>query len=275
MVDSTLAPSQPFHVRSISMPSRDHPLTQRVDEELQKIKPFVAESSLTPHVICDGLKGLGGLYECIEELLHLRLKQKKLMEVELDASVRLLDLLGIMRDCMVTKREQIKDHEMALRRQGEAVAQSKMHAQILSDKKAQKEIKNCFRLLKLKHMDDKYVLSCTGDKESDSWMVIRSLRETREVTISFLQSIFSFLSTPGPKTKSSSRWSLISKALHKRKVSCEDKLEDVGANDGEAETAQYQLQTLQSSIEDIEAGLESLFRRVIKNRVSLLNVLSS
>ncbi|URE17372.1 hypothetical protein MUK42_13496 [Musa troglodytarum] len=275
MAGCPATPSQPYHVRSISMPSRDHPLKLRVEEEMQKLKSSVAQSCLSAQIICEGLRALGGLYECIEELLHFptstysNIQEKESAEVELDGSVRLLDLLGIMRDCMMTTKEQIITLEIALRRQGVTVAESKMYTHIRFDKKAEKGIKSIFKLLK--QMDDKYVSCCTNDK--DSWMVTKILREARAITISLLHSIFNFLSMPRPQGKAS-RWSLISKALQKRKVACEGEQEEIEDTDGKIQRAQNQLRTLQNSIEDIETGLECLFRRLIKNRVSLLNILS-
>ncbi|CAL9149822.1 unnamed protein product, partial [Musa hybrid cultivar] len=275
MAGCPATPNQPYHVRSISMPSRDHPLKLRVEEEMQKLKSLVAQSCLSAQTICEGLRALGGLYECIEELLHLpmskysNIQEKESVEVELDGSVRLLDLLGIMRDCMMTTKDQIRTLEIALRRQGVTVAESKMYTHIRFDKKAEKGIKSIFKLLK--QMDDKYVSCCTNGK--DSWMVTEILREARAITISLLQSIFKFLPMPTPQGKAS-RWSLISKALQKRKVACEGEQEEVEDNEGKIQRGQNQLQTLQNSIEDIETGLECLFRRLIKNRVSLLNILS-
>ncbi|RZR93308.1 hypothetical protein BHM03_00021778 [Ensete ventricosum] len=243
------------------MPSRDHPSMLRVEEELQKVKSSVIESSSTADAIFEGLRGIQGLYGYIEELLCLpssnqifsNPQQRKWVEVELDLSVRLLDLLGTLRDSTNSIKEKIRDLEMTLRRQGETVVQSKMQAYIRPDKKAEKDVKNCFRFLK--QMDDKYALCFTDDKESDSRMLVRTLKEAREITISLLQSIFNFLSMTRPKTKTS-RLSLISKALHKRKMACKGEHEDIEANDRRVQKARDQLQTVQNSFDGIEAGLE-------------------
>ncbi|CAL9127799.1 unnamed protein product [Musa acuminata var. zebrina] len=138
----------------------------------------------------------------------------------------------------------------------------KMYTHIRFDKKARRVSRVSSNYLK--RMDDKYVSCCTNGK--DSWMVTEILREARAITISLLQSIFKFLSMPRPQGKAS-RWSLISKALQKRKVACEGEQEEIEDNDGK-------IQRAQNHIEDIETGLECLFRRLIKNRVSLLNIRS-
>ncbi|RWW56187.1 hypothetical protein BHE74_00037104 [Ensete ventricosum] len=214
-------------------------------------------------MMCEGLRGLGGLHDCTEELLYLpsskqlfsNPQHKRWVDLELDGSIRLLDLLGSLRDCMMTTIEQIRDLEIALRRQGEAAAQSKnkMHARIHSDKKLEKDIKKCFRLLK--EMDDNYVLFCANNKDTDKWMMTRTMMAATEITASILQSFFNFLFMPRMKTKGR-RWSLLLKALHKRRVACEGEHKDVGANGERVQKKRYQLRTLQNSIEDIEAELE-------------------
>ncbi|KAG6525876.1 hypothetical protein ZIOFF_015847 [Zingiber officinale] len=277
--DGVMAASQPFHVRSISLPSRDHPSMLKTEEELKKFRSFLAQSSLTSHTIVDGLKGLGGLYECIDEVLHLpssnqhfsSQQQKEWMEVELDGSIRLLELLGTLKDCTQEIKCQIRDQEMALRRQGEAVAKHEIHTHILSDKKLRKNIQNYFR--SLKHMNGKDALSCTEDKEYDSGKVIKSLKEARVLAIHLLQSVSDFLSMPRPK-RNASRWPLISKTLHKRKVTCKGEHEDAETNDECVPKIKDQLQTFQNSINHLEEGLDFLYRRLIRNRVAVLNFFS-
>ncbi|KAG1361048.1 hypothetical protein COCNU_09G005110 [Cocos nucifera] len=264
---AAVVPDQCFHLRSISMPSRSHPLALQVEEELHELKTCVASSSLTSHMMGNALRGLGDLYSCIEELLHLphnqqalsHLPQKRWLEEELDGSVRLLDSCGAARDSLVTVKEHIQDLQLALRRGGDAAIQSKMHAYIHFGKKAQKDLKNCLR--SLKQTDNRSVSSSAVYMDSELLMVVRVLTEAKEINISLLKSVLCnlFMARSRPKA---SRWSFISKALQRKKVDCE---EHENASD---------LEGLEVTIGDLETGLECLFRRLVQNRVSLLNILS-
>ncbi|XVF62266.1 hypothetical protein PTKIN_Ptkin08bG0203600 [Pterospermum kingtungense] len=62
-----------YHVRSISLPSRSHPSTLRVEDELNRFKTWESSSSSssTSEWICAGLSGLEDLYQCMDELLNM------------------------------------------------------------------------------------------------------------------------------------------------------------------------------------------------------------
>jgi len=160
-----------------------------------------------------------------------------------------------MRDNLVL----MKDHAQGLGftcRRKDAIPESKLRVYTHLRKKAQKEIKNCFK--SLKHEDNNCRCISTLGKHCDASMVIRMLMEARKITVSLLQAIFSSLSKPKGVSKDS-RWSIVSKVMRQRKVACEDELEYVN----EAET-----------LEHLGAGLDCLCRQLILNRVSLLNIIS-
>ncbi|URD88133.1 hypothetical protein MUK42_27520 [Musa troglodytarum] len=251
---SSTTTEKTFHVRSVSLPSRTHPTTLRVEEELLKLKLFVESSlasmsSITNEVICNGLKDLATLYDGIKDLLHqpriqqgLRLSnQTKALEEGVDGSMRLLDLCGTMKDAVVTSKEHAQDLQLALRRRGDSSTGEKVQAYICSRKETQKTIKKCYK--DLKQIDAKY---------SDLPVISRLLNEARMITRSLLCSILQSLVMP--KTKAS-WWPFASKAMRTM-------------------MGQNQLKAVEISLGDLENGLEHLFRRLIQNRVSLLNILS-
>ncbi|XP_039134312.1 uncharacterized protein LOC120271699 [Dioscorea cayenensis subsp. rotundata] len=271
-----------LHARSNSMPARSHPMIATAEEDLNKLKDCVMVS---PKMICKSLSSLSAFYDYTEELLHLPSNQqafshsqeKKWVEEELDASLRLVELCGIIRDTLAATKEHSQELEMVLRRKRSMTNESKHQFHIQSDKKTRKSIKNCVKALK--QMDG---------KDSDRSTVSKMFTEARDVTISLLQSVASSL--PPSSTQKKSRWSIVSKALNKHKVTCEE-FEDsncgnfsfnsiyecVSCKDVDAlrvVKAQDQLAEIMTSLEGLEMELESLYRRLIRNRVSFLNLLS-
>ncbi|XP_039134316.1 uncharacterized protein LOC120271702 [Dioscorea cayenensis subsp. rotundata] len=268
---------QGFHVRSNSLPSRSHPVTATAEEELNELKACVM---VPPKMIGKALSSLGAFYDFIEELLQMPSTQQVLshsqekiwVEEELEVSPRLVELCGIIRDTLAVTKEHAQELEMVLRRKRSMTNESKQQFHIQSDKKTRKSIKNCVKALK--QMDGK-----DSDRSST---VSKMFTEAREVTISLLQSVASSL-YPSSAQKTS-KWSIVSKALHKKKVvdanginfsfnsiyecvSCKD------VDDLRVVKALDELTAIMSSLEDLEMELEPLYRRLIRKRVSLLNLL--
>nr|CAD1821274.1 unnamed protein product [Ananas comosus var. bracteatus] len=181
------------HLRSISLPSRSHSVELRCEEELKKLKACVATFSETAETMCDGLSGaLGDLYECIEEALRLPSNQnalacphqKELVEAELECSIRLLDLCGAMRDNLGAMKEHVQDVRLALRRADDAAIESKMQALIRLTKKANKEIK--------KQISKNRRATSHSKEDHDLPTTVKLLKESREITVSLLESVISF-----------------------------------------------------------------------------------
>lgn len=220
-----------------------------------------------------GLRGVGELYELIEEILHLPSShslQTCQVEEQLDCSRRLLDVTGSARDSLIAMREHVQDIQSAIRRKGNTCVNSR--------KKARKMVKDCLK--SLAQIGGNHIVN-------DTDQMLKVLIEAREITISLLRSVLSLLSMP--KTKSS-LWFIVSIAISKRKVACK------GASDEESvdmclqasydcilrkdadsiriQMAHNDLQALHSRIEGLESGIEFLFRQSLRNRVTLLNILS-
>ncbi|KAJ0966902.1 hypothetical protein J5N97_023819 [Dioscorea zingiberensis] len=275
-------PEQRCHARSTSMPTGSHPVVRRVEEELTKLKACMSSLSTLPSFGCTvstqiAVRGLGDLYSSIEELLWLPSsqvscslpQQKKWVELELDASLRLLDLCNAVKDNLAATREHTQDLQLLLRRKGDMISESNIHAYVCSAKKANKDINKSLKALKL--MDCKCGSYLAVVEDPELRMVVMSLKEAREVTISLLQSVMSFMSKPCPKQ---SRWSSVSKALHKRRVVSEGHDYKSVISFSCKEYTHDQLASLKDKVQRLESEVELLFRRLIQNRVSLLNILS-
>ncbi|KAK5843831.1 hypothetical protein PVK06_006289 [Gossypium arboreum] len=113
-----------YHVRSISLPSRSHPTTLRIEDELKRLKTSEPSALSATESISAGLSGLGDLYQCMDELLNMSSTQQvlsmyqheKCIDELLDGYVKLLDICGIARDYMFQIKEHVHALQSALRR---------------------------------------------------------------------------------------------------------------------------------------------------------------
>ncbi|XP_023754181.2 uncharacterized protein LOC111902585 [Lactuca sativa] len=282
--------------KSISLPSRSHPTTLRIEELLNKIKATTASTE----TICSGLSQLTGLYECMDELLtssttHVlmsRQQNKKWVDELMEESVMLLDVCGNIRDILSEIKGHTRDLLCALRRRkGDLNIQNSITKYNCFRKKMIKDVRKL--VASLKQFDN----VTTGDSvvvDSDNHQLaatIKAVLGVVEMTISVFNSFLMFLSVPILKAN---RWSfVVSKLIHKGIVACEtqqehgilNELESVDSalqrlckhgslsgEGGNVEIAQCRLQRLGVQIENMESGFEYMFRCLIRTRASLLNI---
>ncbi|CAL5197427.1 unnamed protein product [Lathyrus oleraceus] len=287
-----------YHVRSISLPSRSHPSTIRVSEELNKLKAWevTSTSTSTSPSILIALSLLDDLYISFQHLLNMPSTQllishhrcEKFIEEVLDSSMRILDVCGITRDTMLQIKENVQAlHSSLRRRKGDSSVETSVAEYKFFTKKMKKNVNKL--ITSLKHMDTKLGLSPNLELDHHLSSVIRVLREVITMNLSVFQFILSFLSVPSSKSKAT-KWLLVSKLIHKGVITCEDNSEHANelqcveaalsslisdANNGEKlQAAHERLEALENAIESVEIGLENLFRRLIKTRSSLLNIIS-
>ena len=279
------------HVRSISLPSRSHPTTLKIQQQLNKLTTLEASSTSALGKTSNGLSGLEELYNCMDELLSLPSTQQALslhqhekwVNELLDGPVSLLDICGTARDVISQFKENVGDLESALRRRkGDVCIEISINNYISSRKKMNKDAK---KLLAAMKKDNKSPLL---DQEHQLSTMITVFREVNIMSISIFQSLLLLLSIPVLKSRPS-RWSLVSKFMHKGAVSCEESAENtelksvdlalgvLSSEEAKLETMQIALkgvEALEVSIEGLEKGLERMFRRLVKTRASLLNIIS-
>ncbi|EXB95397.1 hypothetical protein L484_014370 [Morus notabilis] len=273
-----------YHARSNSFPSRQHPLIPEFDEQLCRLRSSEAASSSSAS-LSGKLSGLQDLHDCVDKLLLLPLNQQALSNQKnekwvdelLDGSLRLLDMCNTAKDALQQTKESTQELQSIIRRRrgGESSLSSELK-KFLNSRKAVKKALH-------KAMESKCAFSLLNRDQE----VVSMLREVQSITLSVFESMFFFIS--GPK---SSSWSLVSKLMNSKTVSCEKVNESNEFASADAalnllishkmknsdstveENAQKQLQELEMCIQDLEEGVESLYRRLIKIRVSLLNNLN-
>ncbi|KAL1188518.1 hypothetical protein V5N11_005944 [Cardamine amara subsp. amara] len=257
-----------FHIRSNSFPSRLHPQAAHVDEQLARLRSCEEASTSSSSSICQRLDNLQELHESLDKLIRLPVTQqalaqeqnKKSVEKLLDGSLRILDLCNISKDALSQMKECLMEIQSILRRKrGDLSGEVKKY--LASRRSLKKSFQKVLKSLKVKQEQE-----CNDES-------LAVFGEAQTITMALLDSLFSFMS--GSKT--CGKWSLVSKLMNPKKVSCEAGENEFTRVDSEFQTDNTlkieDVQILESCIQDLEDGLESLSKSLIKYRVSILNIL--
>ncbi|XP_004233753.1 uncharacterized protein [Solanum lycopersicum] len=273
--------------RSISLPSRSHPATENIEEELTKLKTWEFSASPTAEAVYNGLVGFGEVHRCMGDLLNLpstlqalsQCQNKKWVDEILDKSVRFLDICGTTRELVSQLEENVKDVQSSLRRRKGDLS---INNYTTFRKKMKKEAKSL--ITALKRMDHEEVVDVMEIDDQLVSAVIRVLREVATIGISVFQMVLSFLSAP--ICKPISKWSLVSRLVNKGgDQENVNEIESVDAalstlpkcDPNETEKIQFvlsKLERVEAHFECIENGLDNIFRCLIRSRSTLLNIVS-
>ncbi|KAB1216888.1 hypothetical protein CJ030_MR4G016099 [Morella rubra] len=199
----------------------------------------------------------------------------------LDGSLRLLDVGNVARDALLQTKERILEFQSTLRRRrGSRMELAKEVEKYLTCRKVVK---------KAMQKASQRMQSNFKEKSNDSLPIVTMLKGVEKTTILAFESLLTFMVGTKLQSKSSS-WSLVSKLVHPKRVTCEDEeaneFEKLDAalqslinhktsqsdSTEQVENVQDCLGELESSIQNFEEALEHLSRRLVKTRVSLLNI---
>ncbi|KAL2939658.1 Elongation factor G [Bienertia sinuspersici] len=269
------ASSQP--IRSISLPARSHPTSLKIEQTLNRLKSrpvYSSDQVQGAESIQLGLLNLVELYAEVQDLiLSFSTQNKNLIEEAIESSVSLIDTCSSGRDLISGFREQVCDLQSALRRKGYSSIDQEKSMYLSFRKKAAKEVGRCLKVLK--QGEGKFGISAPMIDSDVS--LVRLVRETYNATIVVFRSLFLFLSTP-----STSKWSMVSRLVVKgtnknRNLSEVSEVDFALKNDTKSEvmTVQGRIGSLDSSLQILEGELGCLFRCLLQNRVSLLNILTN
>ncbi|CAI0469071.1 unnamed protein product [Linum tenue] len=261
-----------FHARSNSLPTRSHPLVSEIDEQVCRLRQSQAASTSSSS-IGHNLNGLQVVYDCVDQLFQLPTTQQAVINDQkcfnelLDGSLSLLDLCNTAKDVLSQMKESVAELQSAIRRrQGGLEGETRRY--LKSRKTVIKAIQKVLR-----GMDSKKSTS-SNNVETVSMLnveTIAMLKEVESAVVEVLECLLTFICQSSSKPSS---WSLITKLKRVSPVN-ENEFADVDASlkmNKSTEEVQVHLKSLQPRIQDLLEGVESLFRRLIKTRASILNI---
>ncbi|RZC56040.1 hypothetical protein C5167_014893 [Papaver somniferum] len=251
-----------YHSRSISLPTRSDPFTFAVEEQLCKLRSSDLTSSISNNLVA--LKDLSVMLLDVCGTIKDALSQMKQSAQDLQSSIRRWKMLkrGLgkichVKDVLSRMKQSAQDLQSSIRRRS-----NEFDAYVSSRKKICKVIQKCLSDLKR-----------NTNKNNDVVADASLLTEVEAAILAVFESVMSFLSAP-----KQNNWSLVSKLTTKHAAQVVNKVTkvDIALKPKviEAKEVQKPLASLEMNLEDLEDGLESVFRRLFKNRVSLLNILN-
>ncbi|MCL7029761.1 hypothetical protein MKW94_015686 [Papaver nudicaule] len=241
-----------FHVRSVSLPKSSHPLTLAVEEQLCQLR--ITEQATSSSSICKNLSGLKDLYECVEDFLSTQ--NGECLDSNLDGSILLLDVCSIVKDVLSQIKQSVQELQSSIRRSNE------VSEYMIARKKITKVIRKCLSDLK-------------NNKKNET--EVSMLTEVEAAALAVFESILLFLSVPKENKSLISKLMLTKRVAHKSNEEISEIMKVDSAVKSltkgiEVNNVRKTLGDLEMTLQDIEDGLETVFRCLIKNRVSLLNI---
>ncbi|XP_028765744.1 uncharacterized protein LOC114723700 [Neltuma alba] len=276
-----------MHIRSNSFPSAPHPVLSQFEGHLNRLKSSEAASSSSS--ISHKLGGLQDLYDCTDTVLQLStIKQalaqecnEKSVDKLLEGSLVLLDICCTAKDCLLQSKETIQGLHSVLRRRGSETSGFTIESgkYLASRKKMKKEIKKALANLKGTLKDS------STNEQNEALSMLSILKEAEAVAVNSLESLLLFVSDSKRHLKQR-RWSVISKLMQPKKITCVSEQSDINEFEevdaaleslishkhSSVQNLQTHLGNLELCIQDLEEGIESLSRQLIRTRVFLLNI---
>lgn len=255
------------HTRSRSFPcGSQEAAIVKVDESLLSES---TPSSLSS--VADRIKGLQNLYESIDDLLLLPHIQRsiahecpqKCVDEMMEGYIMLLDACAAAKDVVSVAKRDAQELLSGVRRRTHMEAAS---AYLSSRRKLRKMVQKASFLRKKQNLGKGYEMR----------PVEKLLMDAKSATLGMIGSLFFYMMG----TKAHSSGSLVAKIMESKRVE-ETEFTKVDAalmsfmhNGDDGVKFDDVLKSMECSIQMVEDGLECLFRRLIKTRVVLLNILS-
>ncbi|KAL1190054.1 hypothetical protein V5N11_033358 [Cardamine amara subsp. amara] len=195
--------------------------------------------------------------------------QEKWTEQVSEASLRMLDICNVSKDVMTLVKHSLKDLQLTLRGNESSDVNEKIAAYNRYKNKLKKETLKCLNCLKTMKESGGGGGRTAMPIEQSLQFVAEVLKEVRRVVVTMVESLFSLGCIPWLE-KRSSKGSLSSIFTIRSSYWLDDVWDETAV-----QSATTRLEAAEIAVEELEIELESIFRRLIQTRVSLLNILTS
>ncbi|XP_057752701.1 uncharacterized protein LOC130970590 [Arachis stenosperma] len=278
------------HSRHNSLPNAPHPLVSQLEEHLQRLK--TSEATISSSSVSHKLDGLKDLHDCADKLIQLPIEQKALaqecsnkqIDELLEGSLKLLDICSTAKDFLVQSKENMLEIQSVIRRKrGDGSNFTAACAEYLNSRKTmQKTMRKSLENLKTMKNDGK---ASSSSKDNNTSSMLTTFKEAEDVTLSSLECLLLLISGPRRSSKGS-KWSVISKLMQPKRIACDSQESDmnefekvdadlhslISHKPSSTDNFQINMENLEMCIQNLEIGIEHLSRKLIRNRVSLLNI---
>lgn len=203
--------------------------------------------------------------------------QEKLAHDVSEASLKMADSCAAAKDLLLLAKGHLQNLQSAFRRIAATKDSASEHTtnnSIAHHRLPRKQLKKAImkRLDSLKGMKNSFATEAAAEEQS-LVVVVKLLKEVRASTLSIVRSLLSLIAIPHPGSKSESGRR---DPIFRIKLTRMDSLSFWERCDvSDIRTMMKRLEEVEMVVDDMGAELEDIFRRLIRTRASLLNILTS
>ncbi|XP_057796996.1 uncharacterized protein LOC131013013 [Salvia miltiorrhiza] len=200
--------------------------------------------------------------------------QEKLAHDVSEASLKMADSCAAAKDLLLLAKDHLQSLQSAFRRI--AGAADHTGSSIAHHRLPRKQLKKAImkRLDSLKGMKNSFSAGAEKEEEEESLaVVVKLLKEVRATTMSIVRSLLSLIAIPHPGSKAESGRR---DPIFRIKLTRVDSLSFWEKCDvADIRTMMKRLEEVEMVVDDMGAELEDMFRKLIRTRASLLNIITA
>ncbi|XP_024971244.1 uncharacterized protein LOC112510159 [Cynara cardunculus var. scolymus] len=271
-----------IHFRSISLPTRSHPILFQLKYHLNQLKSQWGSDptpeSLHSNRILDALIRLRTILECLDDLLDLAPSRDSLrrhpewVEKVLEDFLVMVDVYGTFQMQISTLKQCNIAAQLATRRKDGL----KISVCIKGLKKTGREI---FKLMPFlhgiqEHNPSNYNITGSDPNPNPDVDLVGVIRGVVEVIVMISEAVFGGISGSFETRKTSWMMGLKKSKREKGIAELENGIWSLRSYEDEVMKKKKMMKEMEECIDGIESGCERVFRGLINTRVSFLNVLT-